>query len=83
MRSYKGMAKFITSVSSSELGIILPSALPSPVPLDGLWDRPRSTGEESEVAVVAGSVNVTITTQPELERGRYKVKILWIRAVGI
>jgi hypothetical protein len=73
LRSYSAMGKF--KVSLSENGAS------RPVELNGLWERPRSTAEESRVGECTGPVNVTITTQPA-DGDKNKVKILWIRAVG-
>ena len=72
------MGKFESRLSGATGHI---DANASPTVLNGLWDRPRSTAEESLVGVCTGPVNVTITTQPT-EGGANKVKILWLRVVG-
>jgi len=84
LRSYEGMGKFaVTTTGELSTEGAAAAAAVRKADLDGLWDRPRSTGEEAEVATSTGSVNVTVETRPDAARAGNKVKLLWIRAVGV
>jgi len=72
LRSYENMCRFTVSLDG----------LNESKTLDGFWDRPRSTNEETEVGIVTRGVNVTVTTHPDIANHKTKTKIVWIRAVG-
>ena len=87
LKSYEGMCQFTVQVEGMDPLTMMKSVSGETrdheISLDALWDRNRSTNEEEEIAVVTGGVNVTVTTKPDPSQNRNKLKILWVRAVGI
>lgn len=87
LKSYEGMSQFTVQVEGMQPLTMMKSVSGETrdheISLDALWDRNRSTNEEEEIALVTGSVNVTVTTKPDHSQNRKKLKILWVRAVGI